>query len=271
LTKHHYENFPVASLFLPRDRRPYIYAVYAFARIADDFADEGSASPAERLANIDDWQTKLDRCFAGEADHPVFVALAETAAKTGTPKQLFVDLLTAFRMDVTTTRFRAFDEVLEYCRFSANPVGRLVLHIFADANQKTLPLSDMICTGLQLANFLQDVAVDWRKGRLYIPLEDLGRFAYTESEINTGAFNERFVSLMRFEVDRARRFLLNGMPLVHEVTHQLRFEMELTVRGGLAILESIEKAGFDVLHARPTLSLWKKAAIVGAAMTKRKA
>ena len=265
LARRHYENFPVASRFLPRAKRPLVAAVYAFARVADDFADEGDRPPAERLASLDDWLHKLDDCYAGRADHPVFIALAETAARAEIPRQLFADLLTAFRLDVTKSRFRASAELLEYCSFSANPVGRIVLHIFDNATPRTFLLSDQICTGLQLANFCQDVSVDWRKGHLYIPLEDLDRFGYTEEALGQGIVDGRFTALMQMQVNRARNHLLEGRPLVHEAVPSLRFELALTVRGGLAILGAVEKKGWDVLHHRPALSMMTKAAIVAAA------
>ena len=241
-------------------------AVYAFARIADDFADEGTAPEAGRLARLDDWERKLDDCYAGRADHPVFLAIAETAARTGVPRQLFTDLITAFRLDVTKSRFRDRDELLRYCAYSANPVGRIVLHIFDNASPRTFFLSDSICTGLQLANFCQDVSVDWRKGRLYIPLEDLERFGYTEAEIGQGIADGRFTALMRFQAGCARKFLMEGRPLVHEAVPALRFELSLTVRGGLAILDVVERKCRDVLRHRPALSMVTKAAIIAAAL-----
>jgi squalene synthase HpnC len=269
LARTHYENFPVASRFLPRAQRPFVAAVYAFARTADDFADEGNLPAATRLAKLDDWQQKLDDCYEGRADHPVFVALAETAARTGIPRQLFADLLTAFRLDVTTTRFRDAGELMEYCSFSANPVGRIILHIFGNATPRTFVLSDSICSGLQLANFCQDVSVDWRNGRLYIPLEDLDRFGYTEAALGEGRVDARFIACMQLQVSRARNLLVEGRPLVQEAVPPLRFELALTVRGGLAILGAVEHVGWDVLHHRPALSLMTKAAIVAAALADR--
>ena len=271
LTRSHYENFPVASLFIPRDRRPYVCAVYAFARTADDFADEGDDLPRVRLEKLDDWQAKLDASYEGRADHPVFVAIAETAARTGLPKSLLSDLLTAFRMDVTTKRFQSTAELLQYCRFSANPVGRIVLHIFKGAAPGSLLLSDSICTGLQLANFAQDLSVDWRKGRLYVPLEDLNRFGYTEDDVERGTVDRRFRDLMEAQVDRARGFLLAGSPLVGEAPREIRFELALTVRGGLAILKRVERIGYDVLHTRPVVSIPDKARIVFMAIAGRSA
>ncbi|MEW6512217.1 MAG: squalene synthase HpnC [Bacteroidota bacterium] len=266
LARDHYENFPVASFLLPRSKRPFVYAVYAFARTADDLADEGSLLPAARLAALDDLERRLYDCYEGKADHPVFIALGETAEKTKVPQQLLVDLLTAFRLDVTKKRFSDFRELLYYCSCSANPIGRLVLHIFGNVTARALDLSDQICTGLQLANFWQDLSLDWRKGRLYVPLDDCGRFGYTESDLAKGIVDERFRNLMRFQIDRTRQFLLGGTPLVHETSSRLKFEVILTVEGGLAILRAIETSGYDVLHNRPALSKGAKAKLLAAVL-----
>ena len=265
----HYENFPVASIFLPRSLRPSVCAIYAFARTADDYADEGSSPPEVRLEKLSEWGRMLDDSYRGRADHPVFIALAETAAKTGIPKQLLADLLTAFRMDVTKTRFQDFVDLEAYCRFSANPVGRLVLHLFQDIAEENLLLSDKICTGLQLANFWQDFSEDRRKGRLYVPLEDMRAFGYTERDVEKGVVDERFVSLMKFQVDRARRLLAEGAPLVWKAVKPLRFELRLTVGGGMAILNAVAGAGYEVFDRRPALSVWSKVVILTSALVER--
>ena len=263
LARAHYENFPVASLAIPRERRPYVAAIYAFARTADDFADEGDVPAQERLRRLDEWGEKLGRCYQGESTEAVFIALGETAARTGLPREPLDALLSAFRMDVTAQRFSRFEDLLFYCRHSANPVGYLLLHLFGETTERTVPLSDSICTGLQLANFWQDLSVDWAKGRLYLPLEDLGRFGYTESELDRGVVDERFRRMLAFEVERAREYLLNGLPLLDLVSSaRLRFELSLTVRGGLAILEAIQAIGYDVLHRRPSLTMMHKAGIL---------
>jgi squalene synthase HpnC len=262
MARSHYENFPVASLLLPKRQRPYVAAIYAFARTADDFADEGTLSPAERLARLDDWEQRLDASYRGEADDPVFIALAETAARTGISRAPLSALLAAFRMDVTTNRYATFQDLLQYCQYSANPVGQLVLHLFDQARPETIALSDSICTGLQLANFWQDVSVDWKKGRLYLPLEDLRHFGYTEGQIAESVLDDRFRALMEFQVIRAKRYLLAGMSLPGLVGFRLRCELALTIRGGLGILKRIEAAGYDVLHQRPALQTADKARIV---------
>jgi squalene synthase HpnC len=266
MTREHYENFPVASLFIPANRRPFVSSIYAFARTADDFADEGTVAPFERLQRIDEWEAKLDRCFAGRADHPVFIALAETVAKTGIPRGPLSALLKAFRTDVTKRRFGDFAELLEYCENSANPVGQLVLHILGEANEQTIPLSNSVCTGLQLANFWQDVSSDTAKGRVYIPLEDLDRFGYTESDLGRKVLDDRFRELMRFQVERTRTFLKAGEPILGAVGRMLRLELSLTIRGGSAILDKIQKARYDVLTRRPKLSTMNKLTILSAAV-----
>lgn len=262
MARDHYENFPVASLLLGRQKRAYVAAVYAFARAADDFADEGDDPPDRRLKKLDEWQQKLDACFEGKADHPVFIALRETAARTGTPRELYRDLLRAFRMDVHKSHFATFEELLEYCTYSANPVGRLVLHIFDGATRPACILSDSVCTGLQLANFVQDLSRDRRRGRLYIPLEDLDRFGYTEMTLDCAPESSRLGALVQVQVDRARAFLTGGAPLLGVAPRTLRFELALTVRGGLAILRAVERLGPQVIRRRPTLSRVTYPAIV---------
>jgi len=253
LARRHYENFPVASRFLPAALRPAVAVIYAFARTADDFADEGTRSPHERLSALDEWQRNLDRCTEGEAHHPIFIALADVLAKHRISRQLLADLLTAFRMDVTTQRYATFEDVLHYCRHSANPIGRMVLQLFGDFREDSGVLSDKICTALQLTNFWQDVRLDAQKGRIYIPLEDMHRFGYTERELLTGIINEQFRELLRFQVSRTREFFHAGAGLVRTAVPQLRFELRLTWLGGMRILKKIEDAGFDVLTTRPTL------------------
>lgn len=266
ITRRHYENFPVASLFLPREKRPYICAVYAFARTADDYADEGTRTHAERLYLLDEWEKKLDAAYEGRPDGPVFVAIAETAARTGIPKNALADLLEAFRMDVTNNSFNTFDDLLRYCRHSANPVGRLVLHIFDAVSDRAIEQSDALCTGLQLANFWQDVSNDLARGRLYIPLEDIARYGYTESELRRGIADERFRTLMAFEVQRTKDFFEKGRPLLTETIPALRTELRLTWRGGMTILRKIEQARYDVLDRRPAISLRDKLVIMAHAI-----
>jgi len=262
----HYENFPVASLMLPRDRRHHIAALYAFARAADDMADEGDLPAQERLRQLDQWQANLEHAYAGRASHPVFVALAATATRFDIPQQLFGDLLAAFRSDVAQTRYRSFDDLLGYCRNSANPVGRLVLLVFDDARERTVALSDAICTALQLANLWQDLSVDLARGRLYLPLDDLDRFGYTEPELGARRGDERLTQLLHEQVKRTRALFHSGKPLIDEVTRALRMEVLLTWRGGMAILDRVEREGAGVLLRRPVLSPLRKASMLISAL-----
>ena len=271
LARTHYENFPVASLFVPHALRPHVAAIYAFARIADDIADEDSLGPEERLRRLDEWMRKLDECYAGKADHPVFVALQETIRRHQIPHTLLADLLTAFRMDVTTTRYATLRDLLYYCRHSANPVGRLVLHLFGAASEESSGYSDNICTALQLANFCQDVSLDWQKGRLYIPLEDLDRFGYSEDDFAQKLMDERFRSLMRHEVERTREMFREGAPLIALVPRELRTELRLTWLGGQRILRKIEERDYNVLSSRPALSTADKVRLVARAILRQNA
>jgi len=267
LARSHYENFPVASLAIPRLLRPYVAAVYAFARTADDFADEGEREPAERIRLLNEWEAMLDSAFDGRAEHPIFVALMATARLTQLSKTPLADLLRAFRMDVTVKRYGTFSDVLSYCRYSANPVGRVVLHLFGVTRDDAFAPSDAICTGLQLANFCQDFSIDWNRGRLYVPLDDLARFGYTESDIARKTCDERFRAVMAFQVKRARKFLMDGIPLLGMVSGRLRLELSLTIRGGLAILDRIADTGYDVMNKRPVLTLADKTRILLGAVT----
>jgi phytoene synthase len=265
VAREHYENFPVASLMLPRGKRRYVASLYAFARAADDFADEGTLPDDERLRLLDDWERKLDACYGGRPEGPVFIALAETVRTFDIPREVPGALLTAFRMDVTRHRYRDFDGLLEYCRNSANPVGRLVLALFGVAHPSAYPPSDAICTGLQLANFWQDLSVDLRKGRVYLPLEDCGRFGYTEGDLMRGVTDHRFRALMQYQVDRTRAFFEAGLPLLDLVGPRLRMELAATIGGGRAILDMIERSGFDVLNRRPALRLTDRVLVLGRA------
>jgi phytoene synthase len=254
----HYENFPVASLLLPRRTRPFLRSIYAFARTADDFADEGSLPPEERLRLLDAWERKLQLAAGGDADEAVFIALADTLGRTGLPVQLLADLLQAFRLDVTRTRHETYADLLGYCRYSANPVGRMVLHLFNRATPGLLALSDSLCTALQLTNFWQDVAVDWSRGRLYIPLEDCVRFGYHEADLSLGRADATFRALLRHQVRRTLALYDEARPLPGAVEGRLRLELALTWRGGREILRAIERQDYDVLSRRPVLTAGTK-------------
>jgi squalene synthase HpnC len=265
----HYENFTVGSWLLPRRLRRHIAAIYAFARAADDMADEGDASPGERLARLDDWERKLLDCFAGKAVDPVFVALADTARRFDLPVDPFRDLLTAFRRDVEFRPFATFEDLRGYCRCSADPVGRLILYLFGYRDAERQDLSDRICTGLQLANFWQDIAVDAAKGRLYVPTDEIRELGCTEYEVTHGILTAPVRRLLAFEVERARELLSTGLRLAELVEGRLRREVKLFAWGGFAILRAIELADFDVFSRRPTVSSPAKAGLVLAALLGR--
>ena len=250
----HYENFPVASFLVPRHLRRPIETIYRFARSADDIADEGDASPKERLAGLAAYQAELDRIAAGAAPQPpLFLALADVIRQHGLPLQLFRDLLDAFAQDVVKKRYADYPELLDYCRRSANPVGRLVLHLFGRTEAQHLEQSDCICSALQLVNFWQDVAVDWKKQRIYIPQADLPRFRISEADIAAGRWSANWAALMDFQIDRTRELMLRGTPLVHALPGRLGWEIRLTVQGGLRILERLRRVRGNVFQHRPRL------------------
>jgi squalene synthase HpnC len=261
LAKSHYENFSVATWFLPRRLRQHFYNVYAYCRISDDLGDE-VGDPQQSLELLDQWEAELNACYAGFPKHPVFVALAETVKQFNIPQHEFSDLLIAFRQDQTITRFETFDDILAYCRYSANPVGHLVLYLGGYSDAKRQQLSDYTCTALQLANFWQDVFVDYGKGRIYLPLEDLRRFGVTGKDIAQRRATPQFVSMMKFEVERARDWFARGLPLVNMVNRELAIDLELFSRGGQEILNAIERQGFDVLRLRPEISKSRKLLLV---------
>ena len=260
----HYENFSVATWFLPKRLRQHFYNVYAYCRISDDLGDE-VGDPGLSLRLLDQWETELVACYAGTPRHPVFVALAETVRQFEIPQQEFADLLTAFRQDQTTTRYPSFADVIGYCKYSANPVGHLVLYLCGYRDAERQALSDRTCTALQLANFWQDVSVDYAKGRIYLPLEDLQRFAVREQDIAAHQNTAAFRGMMKFEVERAREWFLRGLPLVGKVDRELAIDLELFTRGGQEILNAIEQQDFAVLGRRPSISKTRKLALVARA------
>jgi phytoene synthase len=266
----HYENFTVGSWLLPRRLRGPIAAIYAFARIADDFADEGEAEPVERLARLAAWEDHLRACYAGRASDPVFIALGDTVARFDIPIDPFRRLLEAFRQDVAFRPFATFADLRGYCRRSADPVGELILALFGYRDDERRALAGEICTGLQLANFWQDVARDGAKGRLYIPLEDLRHFACTAADVERGMPVEALRALLRFEVERARSLLHDGLRLADCVEGRLAREVRLFAGGGLAILNAIEARDFDVFTSRPRLSRQEKARLVLSSLLMRR-
>lgn len=253
LARSHYENFAVASWLLPRQLRPHFYHIYAYCRWSDDLADEiGNEELAADL--LDWWEGELRACYAGQARHPVFVALRETILEFEIPPEPFHDLLSAFRQDQHVGRYETFDDLLDYCRRSANPVGRLVLYLGRAHDEDRARLSDAICTGLQLANFCQDVAEDWRRGRVYIPLEECRRFGYSEADFAAACADRRFQELLAVQVDRAAAWLRSGLPLADCLPRALAGDIWLIAHGGLHILERIRAVDFDVWRCRPKVT-----------------
>jgi squalene synthase HpnC len=253
LAETHYENFHVASWFLPKALRPHFHSIYAYCRVSDDLGDE-VGSTAQALALLDLWGRELDACYEGRARHPVFVALKETIDACSIPKEPFADLLTAFRQDQTVTRYGSMEDVLGYCRYSANPVGRLVLYACGEVSEENFRLSDATCSALQLANFWQDVRVDWEKDRVYLPQDDMQRFKVSDATVAAGVATAEFRALMKFEVDCARSLFEQGLPLIGRVNRDLALDLDLFSRGGLEILRAIERCDYDVLSARPAIS-----------------
>lgn len=251
----HYENFPVGSILVPRRLRRAVHAIYHFARYADDVADEGEQRPEERLAELARLEAELDCIKRGDTPAmPMMQTLAREIAAHQLPLQPFYDLLSAFRQDVTKTRYASFAEVMDYCRRSANPVGRLMLALYGVHDTRHLAMADGICSALQLINFLQDVAIDWKKDRVYLPQEDLTRFGVGESDIAAGRMPPAMRELLAFECERARQLMLAGAPLVHHLPGRLGWEIRLTVQGGLRILERIDAVAGDVFAHRPQLT-----------------
>lgn len=251
----HYENFPVASILLPGRLRPAVEAIYAFARSADDLADEGDAAPEQRLAALNAYEAELARIDSGaDSEDPLFARLASAIRRHELPIRPFYELLSAFKQDVLVSRYQTYDGLLDYCSRSANPVGTLMLHLYGAADEENIRDSDAICTALQLINFLQDVAIDLHKERIYIPLEDLNRYAISPAALDHPSARPRWRSMMKFEVERARALMLSGAPLALRLKGRIGFELRMVIQGGLHILDAIEAAEYDVFLHRPRLA-----------------
>ncbi len=283
LAHSHYENFSVVTWFLPKHLHQHFYNVYAYCRISDDLGDE-VGNPEQSLALLDAWEAELNATYISLVEpapedirqdveklqpgasarnqvsprHPVFIALRETIRQLDIPRAPFADLLTAFRQDQTTPRYPTFEDVLGYCKNSANPVGHLVLYVCGYRDAERQQLSDYTCTALQLANFWQDVAVDYGKGRIYLPLESLAKFGVSESDIAERRATPQFREMMKFEVARARDWFRMGLPLAGKVDKHLAIDIELFSSGGFAILNAIERQNYDVLTRRPAISKPRK-------------
>jgi phytoene synthase len=268
LARQHYENFPVASRLLPSNARPHIAAVYAFARIADDFADEGDRTSDARIALLDDWRDRLHGAVAG--DHPadnsdasaIFIALAETIRTCNLDVSLFEDLLSAFRQDVLVKRYETWSDVLDYCRRSANPVGRLVLRIAEYHDDRLDRWSDSVCTALQLVNFWQDLEIDWRRGRLYLPLAIVRQTGADEQDLGRRRMSPEWRAALASAVEFTRALFRDGRPVTDAVEGRLRWELRATWLGGMRILDQLERGGYDVFRRRPRLR-WNDAVSIG--------
>ena len=255
LARTHYENFSIASFLLPREKRRHLYAIYAFCRFVDDLGDEFDG---HRLAALDYWQEETEACFFGEPSHPYMIALRDTIHSFDIPKEPLLNLIEANRMDQTIMRYPTYEDLECYCRRSANPVGRLVLYVCGYRDEERQRLSDYTCTALQLANFWQDVSRDLAKGRIYMPLEDMEKFDYTVEELERHEATDGFRRLMRFQVERTRELFLEGFHLVNLVDDSLKLDIALFSKGGLSVLDSIERQGYDVLGKRPVVGKGKK-------------
>ena len=261
LAREHDENFPVASWLLPARMRPHVAAVYAFARIADDLADEGDLAPDDRIAQLDDWQSRLHAALAGTLGpstdrEAVLIALAETTHACGLDSRLFDDLVSAFRQDVTVHRYETWEDLLDYCRRSANPVGRLVLDIAGHRDPQIAAASDAVCTALQLTNFWQDIERDWRKGRVYVPQCTLRAHGAADEDLGAGQMNPRWRAALQDAAARTRALFDMGRRVCDDVSGRLRWELRATWLGGVRILDRLEASGFDVFRCRPALA-WR--------------
>jgi phytoene synthase len=265
----HYENFPVASYFIPKSKRKYVAAIYAFARTADDIADEDGLRDDTRLRMLSELEQKLRDCNSGKASEPVFVALGETVTRFGLPITHLLDLLNAFRMDVEKKRYADWSELLTYCCLSANPIGRIILHLFGCNGDERLHASDAICTALQLTNFWQDLSIDVRRNRIYLPLEDLRKFNCTVEDVLQQRYNESFRGLLLHEVEKTVSLFEEGKPLLNSVGRDLKLQLKLTWMGGMRILQKIQRSNYDVFRQRPTISAWDKCYLIIQAVGRR--
>jgi len=265
LARDHYENFSVGTRLLPASLRRHFYSIYAFCRGVDDLGDEAQD---DRLALLDGWERQLGLCYSGRPEHPYFLALQVTIGQFDIPQEPFLKLIEANRRDQRVSRYGDYAELLDYCDHSANPVGHLVLYVFGQRDGDLRALSDATCTALQLANFWQDVARDYDKGRIYVPQEDMERFGVDEGVIASGRATEPFRRLIQFEVERTRDLFKRGLPLVERLCEPARVDVALFTAGGLAILRAIERQDFDVLSKRPALSKWGKMRLLASALVR---
>lgn len=253
----HYENFPVGSILLPRKLRRPIHAIYHFARTADDIADEDNLAPHERLTQLEALETDLQRLATGQPpQHPLIQQLEINAIRPfSLPLQPFFDLISAFKQDVTQTRYQNFGELINYCRRSANPIGRIMLHLFGETDSRSIAQSDGICTALQLINFWQDIAIDYQKGRIYLPQDDMEKFGVTEAHLATHKTDFAFQRLLAHECEKAHKMLKAGSPLAHTLKGRYRFELKMIILGGQRIIQKLDEEKYDIFNHRPTLNI----------------
>jgi phytoene synthase len=269
LARTHYENFPVGSFLLSKKLRKPIHLVYAFARVADDIADEGNASKETRLTLLDEWENQLKRALARKNSDNFFRELADVVAEYAIPPSLLSDLIAAFRMDARGTEYDTFDDLKFYCQHSANPIGRILLHVLGCADETNCRLSDAVCTALQLTNFWQDLGIDIKRNRDYIPNEDFRRFGVTKEDLRLAGAIGKVRPLLKYQVDRTKEFFLEGNALRHSINKKFAFELKLTHCGGMRMLEKIELMQYDTLHRRPALSKFDWAVILMRSLTTR--
>ena len=254
MSVNHYENFPVASILMPARLKPAVIAVYAFARTADDIADEGDATPEQRYAALNQYDKELINIQTNsDSQIELFQTLKPVIRKHQLPISAFHDLISAFKQDVVTKRYQTYHNLLDYCRRSANPVGSIMLHLYQAETEQNLRDSDAICSALQLTNFWQDIAIDWQKQRIYVPLEDLQRFDIPEEQIDSGMVNTNWQAMMQFQIQRTRTLMISGSPLCKRLPGRIGWELRLVVQGGLRILERLEKVNGDIFQSRPKL------------------
>jgi len=269
-TKSHYENFPVISYLIKKELRKHTAIIYQFARQADDIADEGNFQPEQRLKLLNEYENSLINCLNGKAENGFWFALNNTIKEKHLSKENFLDLLKAFKQDVTKKKYENYNELLDYCKKSANPVGRIILELHGIKDKNAFKFSDDICTALQLTNFYQDVSIDFQKDRIYIPKEEMQQYKVEEHFFEIKENNSKFQALIKFEVERVEKLFINGRNLLRYLPFMLKIQILLTIKGGEAILEKIKKNNYDVLNKRPTLTKIDFAKIALAALIKGK-
>jgi len=253
IAKKHYENFPV-GLLVPKHIRKHVFSIYAFARFADDIADEDKGEPAHKKNQLENWSCQLEECYSGKSKHPIFIALGKTIEEFNIPKSLLADLITAFIMDVDKNRYLNFDEILYYCKHSANPIGRLMLILFNKNNSETILYSDYICSALQITNFLQDVSVDMKKNRIYFPLDSFEKNNYSEQDFFDKKINDAFINIFDQQINRTSELFEKGTPLVKHLKGRIKFEILLTIEAGKSMLQKTNSVKYNIFFRQPLIT-----------------